>query len=205
MSDNKPVNDSKAATANAEVSPQQLQKMALDLGPVLIFFVTYFVAGIYWATGLIMVATVISMIMSRLLLGHISVTLLMTTALVVGFGGLTLWFNDPSFIKMKPTIINLLFAAVLFGGVLFGRPLLRYLLGEVVNLTEQGWRLLSIRYGLFFLAMAGMNEVVWRNFSEAFWVNFKFFGFPVMTIAFFVAQQALLTAHKQDSAKTEDN
>lgn len=205
MTDPKPGHDSKPTTAaEPEVNPQQLRKLALDLGPVLIFFITYFLAGIYWATGMIMVATVISMIISRLLLGHISVTLLVTTALVVGFGGLTLYFNDPSFIKMKPTIINLVFAVTLFGGVLIGRPPLRYILGEIVKLTDAGWRLLSIRYGIFFLAMAALNELVWRNFSEPLWVNFKFFGFPLLTIAFFLSQQQVLHQHQLPSAETAD-
>ncbi len=205
MSDIKPASDSKApAPAEPEVNPKQLQKMALDLGPVLIFFIAYFVAGIYWATACIMVATVLSMILSRILLGQISVALLVTTGIVVGFGGLTLWFNDPRFIKMKPTIINLVFAAILFGGVLFGRPLLRYILGEVIRLTDEGWRALAIRYGLFFLAMAGLNEIVWRNFSETFWVNFKFFGFPILTIAFFATQQRILQQHQLPSNNSAD-
>lgn len=187
-----------------EVNPKQLLKMALDLGPVLIFFVTYFVAGIYWATALIMVATVLSMLLSRVLIGHVSVALIVTTGIVVAFGGMTLWFNDPRFIKMKPTIINLIFAAILFGGVIFGRPLLRYVLGEVIRLTDAGWRTLAIRYGLFFLVMAGLNEVVWRNFSETFWVNFKFFGFPILTVLFFATQQRILQQHQLPSSNSAD-
>lgn len=205
MSDKAPGKENDAAAAPApEVNPKQLQKMALDLGPVLVFFITYFLAGIYWATALIMVATVVSMILSRILIGHISVALLVTTGIVVAFGGLTLWFNDPRFIKMKPTIINLIFAAILFGGVLFGRPLLRYVLGEVIRLTDAGWRTLAIRYGLFFLVMAALNEIVWRNFSETFWVNFKFFGFPILTVAFFATQQRILQQHQLPSSDSAD-
>lgn len=191
-----------ATPAEPEINPKQLLKTALDLGPVLIFFITYFIGGIYWATGVLMAATVVAMIASRILLGHISVALLVTTAIVVGFGGLTLWFNDPRFIKMKPTIINVVFAVVLLGGVLAGKPLLRYLLGEVINLTDEGWRALAIRYAIFFLVMAGLNEVVWRNFSEATWVNFKFFGLPILTIAFFATQQGLLKQHTLEVAES---
>ena len=183
------------AKAPAHPANQGL-KLALDLGPVAIFFVGYFVGGIYWATGLIMAATLISTILARILLGEMTPTRVATTVLVLGFGGLTLWLSDPRFIKIKPTAINLLFAAVLFGGVLMGKPLLRYLLGEVLQMTDAGWRQLSIRYGIFFCVLAALNEIVWRNFSEALWVNFKFFGFPVLTIAFFALQQGLLQRHR---------
>ncbi len=184
--------------------PKQGLKLALDLGPVAIFFVAYFVGGIYWATGLIMAATVISTVLARILLGEMTPTRIATTVLVLGFGGLTLWLGDPRFIKIKPTAINLLFAAVLFGGVLMGKPLLRYLLGEVLQMTDAGWRQLSIRYGIFFCVLAALNEIVWRNFSEPLWVNFKFFGFPILTIAFFATQQRLLQRHRlPDHQSTE--
>jgi intracellular septation protein len=179
-------------------------KLALDLGPVAIFFVAYFAGGIYWATALIMAATLISTVLARILLGAMTPTRIATTVLVLAFGGLTLWLNDPRFIKTKPTAINLLFAAVLFGGVLMGKPLLRYLLGEVLKMTDAGWRQLSIRYAIFFCVLAALNEIVWRNFSEALWVNFKFFGSPVLTIAFFAAQHGLLRRHRlPDGQSTE--
>ncbi len=191
--------------ANKPASPpRQGLKLALDLGPVAIFFIAYFVGGIYWATGLLMAATLISMMLARIVLGEMTATRIATTVLVIGFGGLTLWLSDPRFIKVKPTAINLLFAAVLFGGVLLGKPLLRYLLGEVLQMTDAGWRQLSLRYGIFFCVLAALNEIVWRNFSEALWVNFKFFGFPILTIAFFATQQGLLQRHKMpDRQSTE--
>lgn len=196
--------DEPQAASEPARDPRQGLKLALDLGPVAIFFVAYFVGGIYWATGLIMAATLISTILARILLGEMTPTRIATAILVLGFGGLTLWLSDPRFIKIKPTAINLLFAAVLFGGVLMGKPLLRYLLGEVLQMTDAGWRQLSIRYGVFFCVLAVLNEVVWRNFSEALWVNFKFFGFPILTIAFFATQQGLLQRHKlPDRQSTE--
>ncbi|HET9394797.1 MAG TPA: inner membrane-spanning protein YciB, partial [Nitrospiraceae bacterium] len=152
---------------------KQLLKMGVDLAPLLVFFAVYLTLGIYWATGALMAATVASMIASWLMLGHISATLIVTTGLVVGFGALTLFFNDPRFIKMKPTIVNLLFAGFLFGGLLLKRPVLQYILGEALRLTDLGWRKLSLRWAFFCLGMAVLNEIVWRNFSEATWASFK--------------------------------
>jgi intracellular septation protein len=174
--------------------------MAIDLGPLLIFFAAYMTLGIYWATGTLMAATVVSMIASWLLLGHISVTLIVTTALVVGFGALTLFFNDARFIKMKPTIVNLMFAAFLFGGLLLRRPVLRYILGEAIRLTDIGWRKLSLRWAFFFLAMAGLNEIVWRNFSEGTWASFKVFGILPLTLGFAVLQLGLMRRYEEAPA-----
>lgn len=194
MSTSKPGTTETTETA----SSVQVQQLAIDLGPLLVFFAAYWLLGIYWATGVLMLATVVSMIASRILLGRITATLLVTTALVVGFGALTLWFKDPSFIKMKPTIINLLFAAVLFGGLLAGRSMLRPLLGHALSLTDVGWRKLTVRWGVFFLCMAALNEVVWRNFSEGTWASFKVFGILPLTMAFFVAQYGLIQRHHLD-------
>lgn len=112
-----------------------------------------------------------------------------TTVVVVGFGLLTLWLQDPRFIKMKPTIVNLVFAAILGGGLLLGRSLIKPLMEHGFQLSDEGWRQFTIRFALFFLGMAVLNEVVWRNFSESTWVNFKTFGLPVLAIVFFVAAQ----------------
>jgi intracellular septation protein len=119
-----------------------------------------------------------------------------TAVLVVVFGGLTFWLDDPRFIKIKPTIINLLFAGVLIGGLITRRPLLKMLFGEAFNLTEEGWRKLSVRWTLFFLVLAALNEVVWRNFSEAAWVNFKVFGILPLTLVFAMAQIGLIKRHE---------
>jgi intracellular septation protein len=181
--------------AAATIDNKQIVKMLIDLAPLVVFFVVYLAAGIYWATGVLMVTSVISMIVSKLWLGHISATLLMTTVLVVGFGGLTLWLNDPRFIKMKPTMINLLFAVVLAGGLMMGRNLLQLLLGEAFRLTELGWRLLTYRWIGFFIALAVINEIVWRNFSETTWASFKVFGILPITIVFAMLQFGLIQRH----------
>jgi intracellular septation protein len=184
----------------APLDSKQLAKVLVDLAPLLVFFGAYLAAGIYWATAALMAATVISMIASKLWLGRISATLVMTTVLVVGFGGLTLWLNDPSFIKMKPTMINLLFAVVLAGGLLMGRNLLQLLLGEAFRLTELGWRLLTYRWIGFFVALAVLNEIVWRNFSEGAWASFKVFGILPITVVFAMLQIGLIQRHSLESA-----
>lgn len=188
-----------------DVDAKQLIKIAIDLAPLLIFFGFYATLGIFWATGALMVTSVASMIISRTLLGHISTTLVVTTALVVGFGALTFWFNDPRFIQIKPTIIYLLFATVLLGGLLLGRPLLQMLLGEAFKLPTHAWSTLSVRWAIFFLVMAALNEIVWRNFSEAAWASFKVFGFPVLTFAFIATQMGFIQRHRLPTPDTSDN
>jgi intracellular septation protein len=192
--------DPRKGEAAAAIDNKQLVKMLIDLAPLVIFFVVYLAAGIYWATGVLMAASVVSMILSKVWLGHISATLMMTTVLVVGFGGLTLWLNDPRFIKMKPTMINLLFSVVLAGGLLMGRNLLQLLLGEAFKLTELGWRLLTYRWIGFFVALAVLNEIVWRNFSEATWASFKVFGILPITVVFAMLQIGLIQRHSLEKA-----
>jgi intracellular septation protein len=187
---------------HAETTRESKQgaKLLVDLAPLALFFAVYMAAGIYWATGALMIATVISMIVSKLWLGHISATLVMTTVLVIAFGALTLWLNDPRFIKMKPTMVNLLFAVVLGGGLLAGRNFLQLLLGEAFRLTEVGWRKLTYRWIGFFLALAALSEIVWRNFSETAWASFKVFGILPITIAFAMLQIGLIQRHALDKA-----
>jgi intracellular septation protein len=170
----------------------KLLKLFIELGPLLVFFATYGRAGIYWATGFLMAATLVALAASYKLLGRIPVVPLVTAVLVIVFGGLTFWLDDPRFIQMKPTIINLFFAGALLVGLLTGRPLLKLLLGDALDLTAEGWRKLSARWVVFFLVLAGLNEVVWRNFSEATWVKFKVFGIFPLTLMFALAQVGLI-------------
>jgi intracellular septation protein len=171
-------------------------KLMIELGPLLAFFAAWFLADIFWATGVLMAATLVSVVASKMLLGRVSPVIIATAVLVVLFGGLTFWFGDAHFIKMKPTIINLLFAGVLLGGLLTGRPLLKLLFGEAFNLTEEGWRKLTLRWMLFFVVMAVLNEIVWRNFSEAAWVNFKVFGILPLTLVFAMSQIGLIKRYE---------
>lgn len=184
------------APAEPEFDRTQLIKLAIDLGPLLIFFAVYLSLGIYWATGVLMAATLASMLASRLLLGHVSTTLVVTSVLVLLFGAMTFWFQDPRFIKMKPTIVNLIFAAVLLIGLLTRRSFLQLLLGQAFQLTEAGWRQLTYRWAGFFVAMAALNEIVWRNFSETTWASFKVFGILPLTILFMLCQLGLIRRHQ---------
>jgi intracellular septation protein len=173
-----------------------LIKLLIDLGPLLAFFLTYAKAGIFWATGVLMVATLVALIASRLLLGRFAMAPAVTAVLVTVFGGLTFLLDDPSFIKIKPTIINLLFAGILAFGVFTGRPLLKMFMGEALRLTDEGWHKMTVRWIGFFLVMAVLNEIVWRNFSESAWVNFKVFGILPLTLLFAMAQVGLIKRYE---------
>ena len=182
---------------------QSSTKMLIDYSPVIPFLVTYFVAerlqpgeGIYWATGVLMVATVAALAASRLLFGRFSLRLLFTAAIVLVFGGLTIWLQDPRFVMLKPTIIYLIFAGVLGFGLVTRRPLLKPLVGEMLKLTDEGWHKLTIRWIGFFLAMALLNEFVWRNFSVQTWVTFKALGILLLTLLFAVFQVGLIKRHE---------
>ncbi|HET6926621.1 MAG TPA: septation protein A [Hyphomicrobiaceae bacterium] len=180
-------------------APSPVVKLLIDLGPLIAFFIAYSRAGIYWATGVLMLATVAALIASWRLLGRVTPVPMVTAVLVVVFGGLTFYLDDPSFIKLKPTIINLLFCGALVVGLVTGRPLLKLLLGEAFQLSEVGWRKLTVRWALFFFALAILNEIVWRNFSESAWVNFKVFGIVPLTILFAMAQIPLIKRYEPRS------
>jgi intracellular septation protein len=184
---------------HAGANAKPLLKLLIELGPLVAFFLVYSRAGIYWATGVLMVATVLSLVASRAIFGRLLAVPVVTAVLVVVFGGLTFWLDDPRFIKIKPTIINLLFAGVLIIGLITRRPLLKILFGEAFKLTEEGWRKLSVRWTLFFLVLAALNEVVWRNFSELAWVNFKVFGILPLTLVFAMAQIGLIKRHEANT------
>lgn len=191
------------------MTSKQVWKLAIDLGPLLVFFAAYVAGGIYVATGALMAAMMLALVAARLMLGHISPTLLATAVLVEGFGAMTLWLHDPSFIKMKPTIINVIFAVMLLGGLALGKPLLKLLLGEALRLTDEGWRQLTVRWALFFLALAVLNELIWRNLSEATWASFKVFGILPLTMVFFALQWGLIRRHAlpatDESNRTANN
>lgn len=176
--------------------PNPMIKLIIEIGPLVAFFAAYGRAGIYWATGVLMAATVVALIASWRLLGKISPVPVVTAVLVVIFGGLTFLFDDPRFIKMKPTMINVLFAVVLFVGVALGKSPLKVMLGEAFNLTDEGWRKLSHRWAFFFIALAVANEFVWRNYSETVWVNFKVFGILPLTFLFAISQLGLMRSHE---------
>jgi intracellular septation protein len=172
-------------------------KLALDLGPLLVFFGVNAWLGIFWATGTFMAAMVASLAVTYALSRAIAPMPVITLAFVMVFGGLTLWLRDETFIKIKPTLVYLLFSAILGGGMVFGRPLLKPLLGTMLALSATGWRRLTWRWAGFFLILAVLNEILWRNVSTDTWVAFKVFGFLPLTLVFALAQVPLIQRHEQ--------
>jgi intracellular septation protein len=185
-----------AANLSDAKTKMPLLKLVLELGPLVIFFLANNRYEIFTATGAFMVATVISLIASRLILKKFPIMPLVTGAFVLVFGALTLYLQNDIFIKMKPTIVNILFAGALGGGLYFGRSLMKMLLGDVIHLQDEGWRKLTTRWVWFFLALAVLNEIVWRNFSTDNWVAFKTFGIMPLTFLFMMAQIGLLQKYQ---------
>lgn len=170
-------------------------KPLVDYGPLGAFFAAYLGAGLMTATGVLMAATAVVLVLSLYFERRLPVLPLVTAAVVGVFGGLTLWLKDETFIKLKPTIIQGVMAAVLFGGLAVGRPLLKPVMGTAWRMDEAGWRRLTLRFAFFFAAMAGLNELVWRTQSTDVWVTFKVFGILVLTFLFALAQTPLLQRH----------
>ena len=175
-------------------------KLLIEFAPLAAFFAANYFRGLIWATGVLMVATVISLIVSRVLFGRIPIMPLVTGVCVMIFGGLTLYFDNNYFIKLKPTIVNGLFATVLLGGLAFNWIALKVLFGEVFALAEEGWRKLQLRWGLFFVFLAGLNEIVWRNFSDNAWASFKAFGIMPLTLIFALSQVGVLMRYGQEQS-----
>jgi intracellular septation protein len=203
---------SQAAAGDGEVSTRkQIVKLAIELGPVIVFFLTNSYGDriakafptlaalggpIFIATAAFMIAVAASLAASYALHRRLPVMPLVTGVFVLIFGGLTLWLQNETFIKMKPTIVNTMFGVTLLGGLLFGKSLLRYIFADAFRLDEEGWRVLTLRWGLFFFALALLNEVVWRNFSTDSWVAFKTFGIMPLTMIFAMSQIGVLMRHR---------
>ena len=181
----------------------QWTKLLIEMGPLVAFFIANWKAGIFWGTGIFMAATAAALTASWVLTRKIAMVPLVSAVFVAFFGALTLWLHSELFIKVKVTLINALFGAVLLGGVAMGRSYIKLIMGEAVKLTEEAWRTLSIRWGVFFLAMAALNEVVWRNFSTDAWVNFKVFGLLPITLAFAFANAPYMTKHMIEDDKAD--
>lgn len=171
-------------------------KLALEMGPLVAFFIANSKFGIFPATAVLMVCVVISLIGSRILMKHWPVMPIVTAVAVLFFGALTIWLNDDLFIKLKPTIVNSLFGAILLGGLAFGKPLLPIVLDSVMRLTDEGWRKMTFRWGVFFFVLAALNEIVWRTQTTDFWVSFKTFGIMPLTIVFALSQAPLILKHE---------
>jgi intracellular septation protein len=175
-------------------------KLALEMGPLALFFFANYKFGIFPATGVLMAAVVVALAVSYVLTKRIPVMPLVTAVAVLLFGGLTFYFNDDHFIKIKPTIVNSIFGTALLGGLAFGKPLLPMVLDSVLKLTDAGWRKLTFRWGLFFFVLAALNEIVWRTQSNDFWVSFKVFGIMPLTLLFTLTQVPLIMKHEDKEA-----
>ena len=173
-------------------------KLVLDIGPLVLFFVANSKFGIFYATGAFMVAVLVALAASYVMTRHIAVMPVVTAGIVLIFGGLTLLLHDELFIKLKPTIIYILFGGTLVGGLLFGKPLLGIVFDSVFHLQEEGWRKLTWRWALFFLALAILNEIVWRTQTTDFWVSFKLFGVVPLTFLFAALQYPLITKYSTE-------
>jgi intracellular septation protein len=204
--------------AKTELNP--LAKLALDLGPLVLFFFAnsrpalfmplvrpFFPelaadgerAGIFVATAVFMVAILVALVISYALTRRLPMMAIVSALIVLVFGSLTLVLHDETFIKLKPTIIYLLFGGTLAGGLLLGKPLLAVVFDQVYHLTDEGWRKLTVRWMIFFFALAALNELVWRTQSTDFWVNFKVFGVLPLTFGFALLQYPLLAKYHPDA------
>ncbi len=195
-----------AARASEAKPINPLLKLALEFGPLAIFFFVnsygdrwFGVAEdrrIFVATGVFIAASLLALAASRIVMNHLPRMAIVNAVVVTVFGGLTLALDDAFFIKVKPTIVNTLFGCVLLGGLYFGRSLLALVLDSVLQLDEEGWRKLTLRWGLFFFVLAALNEVVWRTQTQDFWVAFKVWGVMPLTMIFALAQTPLILKHE---------
>ncbi|MBB3145626.1 intracellular septation protein [Phyllobacterium trifolii] len=199
--------------ARKEINP--LLKLVLELGPLMVFFfanargewlIERFPAlsnigePIFIATALFMAATAIALAASWILVRSLPIMPLISGIVVLIFGALTLWLHNETFIKMKPTIVNALFGIILLGGLYFGKSLLGYVFDSAFKLNAEGWRKLTMRWGIFFIFLAVLNEVVWRSFSTDFWVAFKVWGTMPITLLFTFAQMPLVMKYSIEPA-----
>nr|WP_244266893.1 septation protein A [Pseudovibrio stylochi] len=196
--------------------PSPLVKLSLEMGPLAVFFLAnskgerlaeLFPAlgalgePIFIATAAFMVAISISLSVSYVLTKTLPVMPVVSGVVVLIFGALTLYLHNDLFIKLKPTIVNVLFGSILLGGLAFNKSLLGYVFDSAFQLDAEGWRKLTFRWGVFFFVLAGINEFVWRTYSTDFWLSFKVFGFMPITLVFTLAQLPLITKHSIDKTQ----
>jgi intracellular septation protein len=180
----------------SQTTQKQLRRLALDLGPLILFFATFKFSNIYVATGIFMAAVLVALAVGYWLERKISPMPAFTAVLVLVFGGLTLYLQNDTFIKMKPTVLYAFFGVLLLGGLAVTRLFIKYVFGQAFELTEVGWRKLTLRWGLFAFALAIANEIIWRHFSTDVWVDFKVWGIYPLFFLFALAQTPLILKHE---------
>lgn len=177
----------------------QIRRLALDLGPLLIFFAAFKIWGFFPATAIFMAAMLAALGISYTIERKLSPMPLFTAAMVMIFGGLTLYLQNETFLKVKVTVLYGFFGIVLIGGMAFNRLFIKYVFAQAFELTDAGWKKLTWRWGLFFLALAGLNEAVWRNTTTATWVSFKVWAIIPLIFLFALSQTPLVMKHQRDS------
>ena len=186
-------------TGPAAAAPRKLNpalKLVLEFGPLGLFFVASYRYNLHIATAVLMVGVVVALVASYAIVRRVPAMPLVTAVAVLVFGALTFYFDNPIFIKVKPTIVNCIFGTVLLGGLAFNKSLLSVLLDSALHLDEEGWRKLTFRWGLFFFALAALNEIVWRTQTDVFWAGFKVFGTMPITVVFALCQVRLILRHE---------
>lgn len=189
-------------TDETQPHPKKPNNFWIDFGPLLIFFIAfqYFKRSqpdqaMLWAAGIFAVVAVIALLIGWLKYKHISKMLLFSTAIIVVTAGLAIWSGNKTIFYMKPTVINVLFGIAVIGGVFLKKNVIKMTMGEAIKLPDARWDTLAIRWGLFFFAMAALNEVIWRTQTEEFWATFKVFGFLPLTFVFTLTQLPFIQKH----------
>jgi intracellular septation protein len=197
-----PVTETVAPPRRKALNP--MLKFALELGPLALFFIVYSRVGIFAATGILMASVLVTLAVSYAMLRRFPIMPLITAVIVLIFGSLTLVLHDETLIKIKPTALYILFGAALFVGLWLKRPLLKILFDGALHVTDEGWRKLTWRWAFFFLALAVLNEIVWRTQTTDMWVKFKTFGFLPLTLLFALAQAPLMMKYESKDETSSD-
>ncbi len=179
----------------SDVKLSQGQKLVLDLGPLLAFFLANWKWGLLWATGALMVATFVSLVVSYSITRSLNKFALVGALFVGLFGAITLYLQDPWYLKLKVTLIELFFAGLLLGGLYFKRLFIKDMMGETLAMPDEAWRTLTIRWAMFFVVMAGLNVVIWQFMPESVWVTFKAFGLLGCTLLFALANAPFMAKY----------
>lgn len=199
------VGEPRVARQKGAVRPiDPILKLVLELGPLGGFFAASYRFNLHVATGVLMVGVVVALAASYWLTRRLPVMPVVTAVAVLLFGALTFYFDNPVFIKMKPTVVNCIFGVALLGGLAFNKPLLPVVLDSALSLDEAGWRKLTFRWGLFFFVLAALNEIVWRTQSDVFWAGFKVFGTMPLTVLFALSQVPLIMRHEAKPSDAQD-